>query len=106
MMEPAVNFDCNMAEVRPGDVMTLLVLNALLYKQYTQIHKIVEVLKKTIKLIKTAPTCFGSRRNHHQGATTSTWLKLQVNYVVSVMAAYAAITLTTSILTRTVEQDL
>jgi len=27
-------------------------------------------LLKPIKLIEAAPTCFGSRRNHHQGATT------------------------------------
>jgi len=32
--------------------------------------KIMELLKKTMKLIKATPTCFGSRRNHHQGATT------------------------------------
>jgi len=25
-----------------------------------------------------APTCFGLQGNHHQGATTSTWLKIQV----------------------------
>jgi hypothetical protein len=35
-------------------------------------------LLKTIKLIKAAPICFGSRRNHHQGDMTSTWIKLQV----------------------------
>jgi hypothetical protein len=27
--------------------------------------------------MKAASTCFGLQRNHHQGATTSTWLKLQ-----------------------------
>ena len=30
-------------------------------------YKIIEMLKK-IKIITLAPTCFGSRRNHHQGA--------------------------------------
>jgi len=30
-------------------------------------HKIIRVLK-TIKIPTIAPTCFGSRRNHHQGA--------------------------------------
>ena len=34
------------------------------------------VLLKTIKLIKSAPTCFGSLRNRHQGAMTSSLLKL------------------------------
>jgi len=27
--------------------------------------------------MKAAPTCFGLQRNHHQGTTTSTSLKLQ-----------------------------
>ena len=31
----------------------------------------VELLKR-IKIIKAAPTCFGLKGNHHQGATTST----------------------------------
>jgi len=31
-----------------------------------------------MKLIKVSPTCFDSSRNHHQGATTSAWPKLQV----------------------------
>jgi len=30
-------------------------------------YKITEVLKQ-FKIITLAPTCFGSRRNHHQGA--------------------------------------
>ena len=45
--------------------------------------------------------------NHHQGATSNTQLKLHIWYqftnidVVSVMAAYATISLTTLITTRT-----
>jgi hypothetical protein len=27
--------------------------------------------------MKAAPTCFGLQGNHHQGAKTSTWLKMQ-----------------------------
>jgi hypothetical protein len=30
----------------------------------------------------TAPTCFSLQRNHHQGATTSTWLKIQAWFSV------------------------
>ena len=33
---------------------------------------------KSNKNIKTAPTCFGSRRNNHQGANVSIQLKLQI----------------------------
>jgi len=29
------------------------------------------VIKNTLKNVKAAPTCFGSRRNHHQGAKVS-----------------------------------
>jgi hypothetical protein len=32
-----------------------------------QYYKIIEMLKQ-FKVITLAPTCFGSRRNHHQGA--------------------------------------
>ena len=59
--------------------------------------KNVELLKH-FKISKTAPTCFGLRGNHHQGATISTQLKIThlvksryveaVQDVVSVMAAY------------------
>jgi len=58
--------------------------------------KNLEVLKH-FKISKTAPTCFGLRGNHHQGATVSTYLKIthlvKSGYVelvqdVSVMAAY------------------
>ena len=31
-----------------------------------------------------APTCFGSQRNHHQGATASTQLKLQAWFNVDI----------------------
>ena len=27
--------------------------------------------------MKAAPKCFGLQGNHHQGATTSTWLKIE-----------------------------
>jgi len=33
-------------------------------------YKILQVIK-IVKIIKTAPTCFGSHKNHHQGATSS-----------------------------------
>ena len=59
--------------------------------------KNVELLKHS-KISKTAPTCFGLQRNHHQGATVSTWLKIThlvkrkyvelAQDIVSVMAAY------------------
>ena len=51
-------------------------------------------------------------QNHHEGAISSAYLKLHIWYqctnidVVSVMAAYAAITLTTAITTRTSEPDV
>ena len=35
----------------------------------------VELLEQ-FKISKTAPTCFGLQGNHHQGATISTYLKL------------------------------
>jgi hypothetical protein len=44
--------------------------STLLSKQSTQLYKTVELLE-TIRIIKSAPTCFGSCRNHHQGATVS-----------------------------------
>jgi bacillopeptidase F (M6 metalloprotease family) len=53
--------------------------------------------------MKASPACFGLQGNHHQGATTSTWLKIKAWFnvdtdVVSVMVSYyAAITLTTSV---------
>jgi hypothetical protein len=31
-------------------------------------YKIVEMLKQFLKILTLAPTCFGSRRNQHQGA--------------------------------------
>ena len=39
----------------------------LLFQTDAHNYKIIEILK-TIKIPTIAPTCFGSRRNHHQGA--------------------------------------
>ena len=71
------------------------------------------VIKKHIKNVKSAPTCFGSCRNHHQGAKVSAHLKLQYGStvlvdvsIVSVMAAYATVTLTALISTSTVEPHM
>jgi hypothetical protein len=57
-------------------------------------YKITGMLK-TIKIPTNAPTCFGSRRNHHQGAISCLAknynydsVVLIVNDVVNVMAAY------------------
>ena len=36
------------------------------------------IIENTLKNVKAAPTCFGSRRNHHQGDKVSAQLKLQV----------------------------
>ena len=36
------------------------------------------------KIFKSAPTCFGSQRIHHQGAFYSAWLKLRNGSIVSV----------------------
>ena len=50
--------------------------------------------------------------NHHQGVTSGAYLKLSIWYqctnidVVSVMAAYAAMTLTASITTRTLVPNI
>ena len=41
-------------------------------------------LLKYIKIMKAAPTCFGLQRNHHQGATVSTYLKLQAWFSVEI----------------------
>ena len=49
---------------------------------------------KQFKIITLAPTCFGSRRNHHQGPVlcltkTTKWFSVLVGIdVVNVMAAY------------------
>ena len=55
-------------------------------------YKITGMLK-TIKIPIIAPTCFGSRRNHHQGAIsylakTTTMILFVVNDVVNVKMAY------------------
>jgi hypothetical protein len=57
--------------------------------------------------MKAAPTCFGLRGNHYQGATTSIWLKIQASFnvdtdVVQTLSVlwrhkYAAITCWSSI---------
>jgi hypothetical protein len=39
-------------------------------------------LSKYFKINEAAPTCFGLQRNHHQGATASTWLKLHTWFKV------------------------
>jgi hypothetical protein len=51
----------------------------------TNAHDIKNVeLLKYIKIMDAAPICFGLQRNHHQGATTSTWLKLQAWFSVDI----------------------
>jgi len=45
--------------------------NALLSQLMHTTLKNVELLKH-IKIMNSAPTCFGLQENHHQGATTST----------------------------------
>jgi hypothetical protein len=57
-------------------------------------YKFIEMLKQ-FKIITIAPTCFGSRRNHHQGAalclakTTECFFFVLVGIdAVNVMAAY------------------
>ena len=71
-----------------------MMANTLLSNQCTQ-RKNVELLKH-IKIGKAATTCFGLQGNHHQGATSRTWLKLRTGSLrihrgrigaVSVMAA-------------------
>ena len=58
------------------------------------IIQIIEILKQ-FKIITLPPTCFGSRRNHHQGAvlclakTTEWYFSVLVGIdAVNVMAAY------------------
>ena len=84
-------------------------------------YKIIGMLK-TIKIPTITPTCFGSRRNHHQGAISC--LAKNYNYDSIVLVVndvvidgiparcalhacatgwYAAITLTTSLTTSTIE---
>jgi len=75
-------------------------INNIQHFYYQLMHttlKNVELLKHS-KLDKNAPTCFGLRRNHLQGAKSVAWLKItrlvnsicvkDVQGVVSVMAAY------------------
>jgi hypothetical protein len=71
-------------------------------------YKIIEMLKQ-FKIITLAPTCFDSRRNHHQGAVlclvkTTRWFFCARRYGRSQYDAHitdAAITLTASIPTST-----
>ena len=68
-------------------------------------YKIIEMLKKMLKTIKIptiAPTCFGSRRNHHQGAI-SCLAKTTIMILLCLSLMNAAITLTTSLTTSTIE---
>ena len=52
-------------------------------------YKIIEMLKQFYKIIKLAPTCFGSRRNHHQG--TVLCLAKTTNYGFSVLVGIDAV---------------
>jgi hypothetical protein len=51
-------------------------------------YKIIEMLKQ-FKIIILAPTCFGSRRNHHQGAVL--WLVKTTSMVCSVVVGIDAV---------------
>ena len=58
-------------------------------------YKIVEMLKEFLKIITLAPTCFGSRRNHHQGVVLCLVETTKYGFsvlggidAVNVMAAY------------------
>ena len=80
------------------------------YQHFTV--KLMHTNYKILRLLKAAPACFGSHKNHHQVATSSAYLKLHIWYkctnieVVSVMATYSTITLKTSITTRTLLPDM
>jgi hypothetical protein len=56
-----------------GEKTTVLWKHRLIYKHFSIVptdahyYKIVEMLKH-FEFVTLAPTCFGSRRNHHQGA--------------------------------------
>ena len=52
-------------------------------------YKIIEMLKQ-FKIITLAPTCFGSRRNHHQGAVLC--LAKTTEYGFSVLVGIDAVT--------------
>ena len=67
-------------------------------------YKIIEMLKQ-FKIIKLAATCFGSRRNHHQGAVlclakTTKWFFCARTHACTT-GWYAAVTMTASIPTST-----
>ena len=46
----------------------------------TNAQYIIYRYNQNCKIFKSAPTCFGSQRIHHQGALDSTWLKLQERF--------------------------
>jgi len=46
---------------------TMVSKHFLLFQLMHTIIKIIEILKQ-LKIVTLAPTCFGSRRNHHQAA--------------------------------------
>ena len=80
-------------------------MSNIFYYQLTHTTlKNVKLLKHS-KIYKNAPTCFDLHGNHLQGAKVSTWLKVtrlvnsicvkDLQSVVSAMAAYAPIALTT-----------
>ena len=51
----------------------------------TDAHKVKNLeLLKHIKIMEAATICFGLKRNHHQGATASTYLKLQAWFSVHI----------------------
>ena len=88
--------------------------NTLIVPTEAHYYKIIEMLEQ-FKIIILAPTCLGSRRNHHQGAvlclakTTKCFFSVLVGIdAVNVMATYqpvvhacGTITLTASIPTST-----
>ena len=43
--------------------------------------------------MKAPPTCFGLQGNHHQRATTSTWLKIQAWFIVDTDVAQTLLVL-------------
>jgi len=61
----------NMSEVYGASNLRVEINYQLLYYLNNALNYINYRLLKHIKNIKAAPTCFGSRRNHHQGAKVS-----------------------------------
>ena len=50
------------------DLMAFNVRNTFIIQTDVHYYKNHKMLKQFLKIITLAPTCFGSRRNHHQGA--------------------------------------